>query len=142
MLARPAAAVAARIHLDAGLVEAGIPSQATHRDDVFEFREPALRPRLRQALTDTLRWSLETDAAGGRNRDRARGRRSVEAPRAQAECASRARSSSATCRLRTSRRWPTTLTNEEMAALHFGAYYELLQNSQRTARLPTLGRRP
>ena len=54
--------VAARIYLDTGLVEAGLPSRDEYRDDVFEFAANANRRALRQALTDTLRWSLEKRA--------------------------------------------------------------------------------
>lgn len=54
--------LAARIHLDRGRLEAGIPSQTVFRGSVFEFRAAGMAPRLRQALTDAVRWSLETDA--------------------------------------------------------------------------------
>lgn len=54
--------VAARVHLDGGLAEAGLPSREEYRDDVFEFAAGGNRRALRQALTDTLRWSLETRA--------------------------------------------------------------------------------
>ena len=55
--------VAARIHLDAGLLQGAIPSQETYRDDVFEFRSGGTDRALRQALTDTIQWTLETEAA-------------------------------------------------------------------------------
>ena len=56
-------AVAARIHLDNGRIEAGMPSQEIHRDDVYEFRDAGSNPRLRQALTDSMRWGLEADTS-------------------------------------------------------------------------------
>jgi len=56
-------AIATRIHLDAGLIEAAIPSQATYRDDRFEFRGEGSGAAVRQALTDTAQWSLHTEGA-------------------------------------------------------------------------------
>jgi hypothetical protein len=54
--------IAARIHLESGLVGAGIPSREEYRDDVFEFAASGNRGALRQALTDTIRWSLQAPA--------------------------------------------------------------------------------
>lgn len=133
---RWARAAASRIHLDAGLVEAGIPSQATHRDDLFEFRSGAGEPRLRQALTDTIRWSLATDAAavvieiervadGSIRRLVMKGRATPHAlfisnlPNENVAASAHHATSS-----------------EEMAALHFAAYYELLQYKPTDRPLP------
>lgn len=54
--------VAARIHLDDGLIEAGLPSREEFRDALFEFASNGRRAGIRQALTDTLHWSHETSA--------------------------------------------------------------------------------
>jgi hypothetical protein len=54
--------VAARVYLEGGSVEAGMPSQRIFRNQLFEFRTARGELRLRQALTDTIRWSLESDA--------------------------------------------------------------------------------
>jgi hypothetical protein len=129
-------AVAARIHLDAGRLEAGIPSQGAHRSDVFEFRGAAREPRLRQALTDTIRWSLESDAsavvieiipvAGGPVK------RLVLKPSPTPH--------SVFVSNLPAENTPThahhAVSEEEMAALHFGAYYELLRNKPADRPLP------
>jgi hypothetical protein len=128
--------VAARIQLDAGLVEAGIPSQENYRDDVFEFRSSSNEPRLRQALTDTIRWSLETDAsavvieiapvAGGPVK------RLVLNPRAT----SHSLFISNLPAENVSAHAHHAVSSEELAALHFGAYYKLLRNSPADQPLP------
>jgi hypothetical protein len=122
-------AVAARILLDAGLLEGGIPSQDVHRSDSFEFRSAGSGRTLRQALTDTVSWSLTSDAAavvieivpvsGGPIK------RLLLAP-------------SATPHHLFVSNLPTenephgnahhAMTDEEMGAVHFGAYYKLLLN--------------
>ncbi len=80
-------AVAARIHLDAGLVEAGIPSQTLTATTSSSSGAPSEPPKLRQALTDTMRWSLEHGrGAIVVDRDRPRdGASPVEAARAHAD---------------------------------------------------------
>jgi hypothetical protein len=131
-------AVASRIHLDGGVVEAGIPSLEVYRGDVFEFRGAAPEPRLRQALTDTIRWSLKSDAgavvieivpvAGGSIR------RLVLAPSATAH-------SLFVSNLPTGNAPGEAhhgLSDEQMAALHFGAYYKLLTNEPADKPLPRL----
>jgi hypothetical protein len=131
-------AVAARIHLDAGILEAAIPSQTAFRDDVFEFRSAGELPKLRQALTDTLRWSLDTDAAvvvieispatGG--------------PATQLVLTPRAtRHELFVSNLPVdaiAHRADHTVSADEMAALHFGAYYKLLRDRPANAPLPRL----
>jgi len=119
--------VAARIHLDAGLLEAAIPSQETYRDEVFEFRGSRSGRTLRQAMTDTIHWTLKSETAaivieimplsGGSTK------RLLLAPSATphqlfvsnlpAENPSHANAHDA-------------MTDEEMGAVHFGAYYKLL----------------
>lgn len=128
--------VAARIYLEGGLVEAGMPSQQAHRDDVFEFRSAGHEPRMRQALTDTIRWSLETNAApviveivpvaGGPVKrlvlKPSAGAHSLFVSNLPAENVPSAHHHA--------------LSPEEMAALHFGVYYELLENKPGYRPLP------
>jgi hypothetical protein len=135
--------VSARIHLDAGLLQGAIPSQETYRDDVFEFRSAKSEHTLRQALTDTVQWTLQSEAAavvieitpvgGGQTK------RLLLAPSATPH------------RLYVSN-MPSenpihdgahhAMSNEEMGALHFGAYYELLLNEPADRPLPELSRLP
>jgi hypothetical protein len=131
--------VSARIHLDAGLLQGAIPSQETYRDDVFEFRSAKSEHTLRQALTDTVQWTLQTDAAavvieiipvGGEPT-----KRLLFAPSATphqlfvsnlpAENSSHSEAHHA-------------MSDEEMSAVHFGAYYTLLLNEPADRPLPEL----
>jgi hypothetical protein len=131
--------VAARIRLDAGLLQGAIPSQETYRDDQFEFKSGGSDPVLRQALTDTIQWTLQTEAAavviditpvGG-----GPARHLLLAPSATphrlfvsnlpAENPAHASAHQA-------------MSDEAMAALHFGAYYALLLNAPADKPLPEL----
>lgn len=141
-LAEPGASlprsVAARIHLDSGRLEAGMPSHAIHRDEVFEFSGAGSGRKQRQALTDTIRWSLEADTsavvieivpvAGGPVK------RLVLTP-------------SATTHELFISNLPAenvahdahlAMSDEAMGVLHFGAYYELLMNHPDDRPLPRL----
>jgi hypothetical protein len=129
-------AVAARIHLDAGIVEAAIPSQTAFRDDVFEFRGAGELPKLRQALTDTLRWSLDTDAAVVVIEIR---------PATGGPAKQLVLTPSATRHELFVSNLPVenvahsahhAVSAEELAALHFGAYYKLLRNRPSDEPLP------
>ena len=133
--------VAARIHLDAGLLQGAIPSQETYRDDLFEFRADGSGRCLRQALTDTIQWTLQSDASavvieitptsGGP------AKRLLLAPSAMphrlyvsnlpAENPSHADAHEA-------------MSHDDMNALHFGAYYSLLLNEPMAKPLPALWR--
>jgi hypothetical protein len=137
-------AVAARVHLDGGRLEAAIPSQQSYRDDVFEFKRAGSAPGVRQAMTDTMHWRLQTDAAavvieivpvaGGRPKQlllgpSARPHRvfisnlpADNAPHAEAHGAA--------------------LTDEQMIALHFGVYYALLRTEPADKPLPELWQAP
>lgn len=53
--------IAGRVVLEGGSVEAGLPSEEAYRSQVLEFRGAGGTSRLRQAVTDTLRWNLERD---------------------------------------------------------------------------------
>ncbi len=119
-------AVAARIYLEEGRLEAGIPSQPRSAGAVFEFRDGTNAPRLRQAVTDTIRWSLGRDAvavaieivpvAGGPVK------RLVLKPSATQHTlfVSNLPAENGTTHAH------HVLSGEEMGALHFGAYYALL----------------
>jgi hypothetical protein len=130
--------VAARIHLDAGLIEAGLPSREEYRNDVFEFAADDNRGALRQALTDTIRWSLATRAdavvieiapvSGGPIRRLILkpsatqhrvfvGNLPVHDPQAHDQHA---------------------ISDEAFAALHFGAYYLLLEHAPDSRPMPRL----
>lgn len=130
--------IAARIYLDDGLIEAGVPSRDDFRDDVFEFAANGSRGALRQALTDTLHWSLATQAdavvieitpvSGGPVRRLMLklgeaphrlliGNLPVHDAEAHAQHA---------------------LSDEEAAALHFRAYYELLRHAPEARPVPRL----
>jgi hypothetical protein len=118
--------VAARVHLDGGLIEGAIPSQASYRDQVFEFRVPGSDRVLRQAMTDTMRWTLRADATavvieivpvgGGQPKQL------LLAPSATMHDAFISNLPAEN----PAHAAHATLGAEEMAALHFGAYYSLL----------------
>lgn len=134
-------AVAARIHLEGGLLEGGLPSQATYRGDRFEFRGARGAGRLRQALTDSVQWSLETGGAavaiditpldGGSSRRLLLS--AGPAPR-------RIFVSNLPGANHADAHATHALSDEEMAALHFGAYYALLLNRPEDLLLPQLWR--
>jgi hypothetical protein len=132
--------IAARIHLDAGLLEGAIPSQETYRDELFEFKSGGSRSTLRQALTDTVQWTLQTEAAavvielipvaGGETK------RLLLAPSATPHRlfvsnlpAENSAHSHAT-------------HGEDMSGLHFGAYYALLMEQPSVMPLPMLSSAP
>ncbi len=132
--------VAARIHLDAGLLQGAIPSQQAYRDDVFEFRGSGSGRTLRQALTDTVQWTLQTEAAavvieitpvGG-----GQGKRLLLAPSATPH---RLHVSNLPAE-NTSHDSHQAMSDEDMSALHFGAYYALLLNQPADKPLPELWR--
>lgn len=135
--------VSARIHLDAGLLQGAIPSQETYRDDVFEFRSAKSERTLRQALTDTVQWTLQTDAdavvieitpvGGGQVK------RLLLAPSATPH---RLYVSNLPVENTAHDNVHHAMSNEEMGALHFGAYYGLLLNEPADRPLPELSRLP
>src|SRR5262249_47194325 len=55
--------VAARIHLDAGLLEGALPSQVSYRDEMFQFTADGSAVGAPQGLTDTVQWTMQSDAA-------------------------------------------------------------------------------
>ena len=130
--------ISARIHLDGGRLEAGMPTQHAHRAEVFEFRGRGEASKLRQAMTDVVRWSLEAEAGavvieiapvdGGPSR------KLVLAP-------------STSPHVLYVSNLPTgsvadgahhAMSDERMGALHFGAYYKLLMNQPVDEPLPTI----
>jgi hypothetical protein len=131
-------AVATKIYLDDGVIEAGIPSESAHRDGLFVFNDASGQPRLRQALTDSLRWNLDTDAdvvvieirpvAGGATK------RLVLKPSASRHDVFVSNLPVAN----TSHDAHGAVSAEEMAALHFGVYYKLLRRQPADQPLPRL----
>ena len=133
--------VAARVYLDGGRLEAGIPSQRIFRDRMFEFRGAGTEPKLRQALTDAVVWSLDSDSRtvvveivpsdGGPVKRLVLARNG--APR------------ELFISNLPSENLPAgthhAVSEEEMAALHFGAYYELLMQPAADRPLPRLAPR-
>ncbi|HEY6547763.1 MAG TPA: hypothetical protein VI589_07645 [Vicinamibacteria bacterium] len=131
-------AVAARFHLNGGRLDAAIPSQAAYRGDVFEFRAVGDEPRLRQALTDTLSWTLDDDAAavvieitpvtGGPVKRLVLARSTLShrvfVSNLPAE--------------NSHRHAHGPQTEAQLAALHFGTYYELLKIKPAARPLPLL----
>jgi hypothetical protein len=130
--------VAARVHLDDGLIEAGLPSREEFRDEVFEFAADGRRGGIRQALTDTLHWRHETrseaviveivPASGGP------ARRLILRPRVEPHRvlignlpSHDAQAHEAGAQL-----------DQDVAALHFGAYYELLRRAPEARPMPRL----
>ena len=132
-------AVAARIHLDAGLLAGGIPSQASYRDDIFEFRSGGSRHGAPQPLTDTINWTFEADSAaividitplaGGP------AKRLLLAPSAVPH---RVFVSNLPVHNAPEVSAHHAMTDEEMSAVHFGAYYKLLLNEPVDKPLPEL----
>jgi hypothetical protein len=130
--------VAARIHLDAGLLEGAIPSQETYRDDLFEFKSEGSGSTLRQALTDTVQWTLRTEAAAV----------VIELiPVAGGETKHLLLAPSATPHRLFISNLPAEnsahssrhgMHDEDRTGLHFGAYYTLLMERPTLMPLPTL----
>jgi hypothetical protein len=128
--------VAARVYLDAGLLQGALPSQEAYREDLFEFRGTASERPVRQAVTDTVEWSLQTDGAavvidlvpvaGGEVK------RLLLAPSA-------VRHRVFVSNLPAENSTHSHPTNgEDMRGLHFGAYYALLMEPATQMLLPTL----
>jgi hypothetical protein len=118
--------VAARVFFEGGRLEGGMPSPE-FRNKVFEFNAAGLDKQVRQALTDTIRWILESDAeavviditpiAGGRTKRLLLGSsaspHSVFISNLPTEMSSHAHAD---------------MTEDELGAAHFAAYYRLLKN--------------
>jgi hypothetical protein len=130
--------VAARIRLDAGLLQGSIPSQEAYRDDIFDFKSGGGSTRAsRQPLTDTVQWTLQSDAdaviidiipvSGGP------AKRLLLAPSAMPH---RLFISNLPTENRSHADAHHGMSDEEMGALHFGAYYKLLMNEPRDKPLP------
>jgi hypothetical protein len=131
--------VAARIHLDSGLLQGAMPSHQAHRGDVFEFKSNGSTRVPRQPLTDTIEWTLQSDAeavvieitpiAGGV------AKRLLLAPSAAPH---RLFVSNLPAENRALAGGHHAMSDEEMGALHFGAYYKLLMNEPSDKPLPEL----
>ncbi len=133
--------MAARIHLDSGLLQGAIPSQETYREELFEFRSEGSERIVRQALTDTVQWTLQTEAAavviditpvgGGQSK------RLLLAPSATPH---RLYVSNLPAENPSHSDAHQAMSDEEMGALHFGAYYALLMEHPALMLLPTPSR--
>jgi hypothetical protein len=133
--------VAARIHLDSGLLQGAMPSHRAYRNDLFEFKSHGSTPVPRQPLTDTIEWTLQSDAeavvieitpaAGGATK------RLLLAPAAVPH---RLFISNLPAENRSPGHADHAMSDEEMGALHFGAYYNLLMNEPMDKPLPEVWR--
>ena len=132
-----ASSVAARIHLDAGLLQGAIPSQETYRSDLFEFRSGRSQQGMRQALTDTMQWTLQAESGaivieimpvGG-----GEAKRLLLAPSATAH---RIYVSNLPADNEVHAHADEAMGSDEMAALHFAAYYKLLLHEPADGPLP------
>jgi hypothetical protein len=133
--------VAARIHLDSGLLQGAMPSHRAFRNDLFEFKSNGTTAVPRQPLTDTIEWTLNSDAeavvieiipvAGGATK------RLLLAPTAVPH---RLAISNLPAENRSAAHADHRMSEEEMGALHFGAYYKLLMNEPMDKPLPEVWR--
>jgi len=134
--------VAGRVVIDGGRVEGGLPSERAFRGQVFEFRGARGEPRLRQAMTDTVHWSVAREdgpivveiipVAGGPVK------RLVFGPSAMPR------------RVYVSNlpadngagheEHAHVVTDTPATALHFGAYYELLEPAPADRPIPMVAR--
>lgn len=131
------ASVATRIHLDSGLLEAAIPSHEAFRSQVFELKALGSDRPARQALTDTVRWTLQTEAAaiiiditpvgGGETK------RLLLAPSKTTH-----RAYVSNLPVENPSHAHSALSDAELGAVHFGAYYTLLMNEPADKPVPTV----
>lgn len=132
--------VAARILLDSGVLQGAIPSHA-YRGDTFEFKSNGATLLPRQALTDTVEWTLDADGgavvidiipvAGGPTK------RLLLAPSATPH---RLFVSNLPASNRSAAHAHHSISDEELGALHFGAYYNLLLTEPMDKPLPEVWR--
>jgi hypothetical protein len=127
--------VSSRLRFESGRFEAGIPTQKSFREAVFEFTGEGGVPRLRQALSDTLRWSIEAEAPVVIEiipTDGGEARRLVLTPAKTPHeiFVSNLPSENVASEAH------HLVSEDEMAALHFGAYYALLRNPPADRPLP------
>jgi hypothetical protein len=128
--------VAARILLDSGRVEGSMPSLGNHGRDVYEFRGARPGPTHRQALTDTIRWSLVGESTAVvieiAPLDGGPVKHLVLAPSAtpQGLFISNLPAENVPHDIH------HAMSDEEMGVLHFGAYYQLLMNDPIDKPLP------
>jgi hypothetical protein len=130
--------VAARFYLDAGLLEGALPSQETYREELYEFRAGAAERSLRQALTDTVQWTMQSEAAAI----------VIDlVPTAGGETKRLLLGPSATPHRLFVSNLPTensvhsaahNMKTEDMGGLHFGAYYALLMTQPAQMPLPII----
>jgi hypothetical protein len=134
--------VAGRVVIDGGRVEAGLPSDEAYRGAVFEFRGARGEPRLRQAMTDTVHWNVASQdgpivvevipVEGGSVK------RLVFGPSATP---GRVFVSNLPADNGAGHEGHApAVTDASVTALHFGAYYELLEAAPADRPIPVLAR--
>jgi hypothetical protein len=131
--------VAARVRLDAGLVQGAIPSQATYRDELFEFRAGTSGRPVRQALTDTVQWTMNVEASAVvielTSIESGDVKRLLLAPSAAPHQLYISNLPAEEAHLASGH---GAMNEQQMSALHFGAYYALLQTEPQDKPLPQL----
>jgi hypothetical protein len=138
--------VAGRLRLAEGVLEGAIPSQEDYRGVVFKFAGGHGRPAVSQPLTDTVSWKLSTESVALGNYvtiDIVPLRGGTVREARTLLIAQRGRP----CRLSISNlpaenpsdaNTHHAMSDQEMSALHFGAYYKLLLNEPVDKPLPEL----
>jgi hypothetical protein len=130
--------VAARIHLDAGLLEGALPSQVSYRDEMFQFAAGGSTVGAPQPLTDTVQWTMQSDAAAVvieiTPLDGGPVKRLLLAPSAALHrvYVSNLPAENAT------HDDHAAMADDDMTATHFAAYYALLMNEPALRPLPRL----
>jgi hypothetical protein len=140
--------VAGRLRLAEGVLEAAIPSEEAYRGQVFKFAGSRGRPAVSQPLTDTVCWKLSTESAalgnyvtidivplrGGTGREA----RTLLISQRGRPC--RLSISNGPVRRASDEKNHHAISDEQMGALHFGAYYKLLMNEPMDKPLPEVWR--
>jgi hypothetical protein len=139
--------VAARLRLAEGVLEGAIPSRETYRGVMYKFPPAGNRPAFSQPVTDTVCWRLSTASTMGnyvaidivplRERSGLKSRTLMIAQRGR-PC--RLSISNLPAENRSSGHAHHAMSDEEMGALHFGAYYKLLMNEPLDTPLPEVWR--
>jgi len=136
--------VAGRLRLSGGVLEGAIPSREEHRRVVYQFAKGESRPAISQPLTDTIRWGVALEAGDGNyltldlvplRGDSSRGTRTLMLSQLGRPC----RVAISNLPVHDPQAHDQHAMNDEaFAALHFGAYYELLKVKPAVRPLPLL----
>jgi hypothetical protein len=136
--------VAARVRLAEGILEGEIPSLEDYRGVMFKFAATQSRPAFSQPVTDTVCWTLPTVSALGNyvaidvvplREGRAREARTLLVSQRGRPC--RLSISNLPAENPSHSDTHAALGAEQMVALHFGAYYNLLLNRPTDRPLPS-----